>query len=83
MKIDFLRVMNAFYETGRFTDKDGAPIPKSKMFMALGKAVNLDLSRYDKDLSRCGTEGTSRSRQLDIFKDLLKKQGEIIHSQLG
>ena len=83
VKIDFLRVMNAFYETGRFTDKDGAPIPKSKMFMALGKAVNLDLSRYDKDLSRCGTEGTSRSRQLDIFKDLLKKQGEIIHSQLG
>lgn len=83
VKIDFLRVMNAFYETGRFTDKDGAPIPKSKMFIALGKAVNLDLSRYDKDLSRCSTEGTSRSSQLNIFRDLLKKQGEIIQAQLG
>ena len=83
VKIDFLRVVNAFYETGRFTDKDGAPIPKSKVFMALGRAVNLDLSRYDKDLSRCGTEGTSRVRQLEIFQELLKKQAEIYRLQLG
>ena len=49
-KIDFIRVVNVLYELGLFTDKDGVRCTKKEAFRAFGRAVNLDLSNYNKDL---------------------------------
>ena len=69
-KIDFIRVVNVLYELGLFTDKDGVRCTKKEAFLAFGRAVNLDLSNYNKDLSRALNDTTTRERQLQIFKDM-------------
>lgn len=69
-KIDFIRVVNVLYELGLFTDKDGVRCTKKEAFRAFGRAVNLDLSNYNKDLSRALNDTTTRERQLQIFKDM-------------
>lgn len=76
-KIDFIRVVNVLYELGLFTDKDGVRCTKKKAFRAFGRAVNLDLSNYNKDLSRALNDTTTRERQLQIFKDMRQKMAEI------
>ena len=72
-KIDFIRVVNVLYELGLFTDKDGVRCTKKEAFRAFGRAVNLDLSNYNKDLSRALNDTTTRERQLQIFKDMRQK----------
>mgnify|MGYP007021968014 CR=1 FL=1 len=76
-KIDFIRVVNVLYELGLFTDKDGVRCTKKEAFRAFGSAVNLDLSNYNKDLSRALNDTTTRERQLQIFKDMRQKMAEI------
>lgn len=76
-KIDFIRVVNVLYELGLFTDKDGVRCTKKETFRAFGRAVNLDLSNYNKDLSRALNDTTTRERQLQIFKDMRQKMAEI------
>lgn len=76
-KIDFIRVVNVLYELGLFTDKDGVRCTKKEAFRAFGRAVNLDLSNYNKDLSRALNDTTTRERQLQIFKDMKLKMAEI------
>ena len=76
-KIDFIRVVNVLYELGLFTDKDGVFCTKKEAFRAFGRAVNLDLSNYNKDLSRALNDTTTRERQLQIFKDMRQKMAEI------
>lgn len=76
-KIDFIRVVNVLYELGLFTDKDGVRCTKKEAFRAFGRAVNLDLSNYNKDLSRALNDTTTRERQLQIFKDMRQKMAEI------
>lgn len=76
-KIDFIRVVNVLYELGLFTDKDGVRCTKKEAFQAFGRAVNLDLSNYNKDLSRALNDTTTRERQLQIFKDMRQKMAEI------
>lgn len=76
-KIDFIRVVNVLYELGLFTDKDGVRCTKKEAFRAFGRAVNLDLSNYNKDLSRALNDTTTRERQLQIFKDMRLKMAEI------
>ena len=58
------------YELGLFTDKDGVRCTKKEAFRAFGRAVNLDLSNYNKDLSRALNDTTTRERQLQIFTTL-------------
>ena len=76
-KIDFIRVVNVLYELGLFTDKDGVRCTKKEAFRAFGRAVNLDLSNYNKNLSRALNDTTTRERQLQIFKDMRQKMAEI------
>lgn len=76
-KIDFIRVVNVLYELGLFTNKDGVRCTKKEAFRAFGRAVNLDLSNYNKDLSRALNDTTTRERQLQIFKDMRQKMAEI------
>lgn len=80
-KIDFIRVVNVLYELGLFTDKDGLRCTKKEAFLAFGKAVNLDLSNYNKDLSRALNDTTTRERQLQIFKDMRLKMAEIYNDK--
>lgn len=80
-KIDFIRVVNVLYELGLFTDKDGVRCTKKEAFRAFGKAVNLDLSNYNKDLSRALNDTTTRERQLQIFKDMKLKMAEIYNDK--
>ena len=77
MKIDFIRVVNVLYELGLFTDKEGVRCTKKEAFLAFGRAVNLDLSNYNKDLSRALNDTTTRERQFQIFKDMRQKMAEI------
>ena len=76
-KIDFIRVVNVLYELGLFTDKEGVRCTKKEAFLAFGRAVNLDLSNYNKDLSRALNDTTTRERQFQIFKDMRQKMAEI------
>lgn len=80
-KIDFIRVVNVLYELGLFTDKNGVRCTKKEAFLAFGKAVNLDLSNYNKDLSRALNDTTTRERQLQIFKDMRLKMAEIYNDK--
>lgn len=80
-KIDFIRVVNVLYELGLFTDKDGVRCTKKEAFLAFGRAVNLDLSNYNKDLSRALNDTTTRERQLQIFKDMRLKMAEIYNDK--
>ena len=51
-KIDYIRIINSLYEIKAITKIDGT-IPAKKDIMAeFGKIVGLDLSSYEKDLSK-------------------------------
>lgn len=76
-RIDFIRVMNVLCELDFFTNLKGEHVSKKEVFTQMGKALNIDLSNYDKDLSRTRGEGTSRESQLGIFTKMRRKQGEM------
>ena len=78
-KIDIIRVLNVLYELGMFHGKDGAKLLKKDFFTAMGKAINKDLSNYDKDLSR--SDSTALKKHLRIFVDMKKKMEEIWNSK--
>lgn len=76
-KIDLIRVLNTLYELGFFTDDKGGRISKKEVMTAIGKAVNLDLSNYDNDLSRSLSDSTAEEKHLSIFNRMLNKMQEI------
>lgn len=79
VKIDIIRVLNSLYELGTFTGKDGKPISKKEFMAAMGKAINVDLSNYDKDLSRALSDSTALDKHLKIFKEMLQKMTDIFN----
>lgn len=83
MKIDFIRVMNSLYELGFFTDDKGGKISKKDVMTALGKAVNVDLSTYDNDLSRSLSDSTKLEKHLTIFERMRDKMQEVFDSYGG
>ena len=80
-KIDIIRVLNVLYELGMFHGKNGAKLLKKDFFMAMGKAINKDLSNYDKDLSRSTSDSTALEKHLRIFVEMKKKMEEIWNSK--
>ena len=81
VKIDFIRVVNALYELGFFKDAQGNKIAKGKFFSTLGHFVNMDLTNYDKDLSRSLTDSTALDKHLKIFSQMRDKMEEIFYSK--
>jgi len=81
VKIDFIRVVNALYELGFFKDAQGNKIAKGKVFSTLGHFVNMDLTNYDKDLSRSFTDSTALDKHLKIFSQMRDKMEEIFNSK--
>lgn len=80
-KIDIIRVLNVLYELGMFHGKDGANLLKKDFFTTMGKAINKDLSNYDKDLSRSTSDSTALEKHLRIFVEMKKKMEEIWNSK--
>lgn len=80
-KIDFIRVMNALYELGFFRDAQGGRVTKKEFFTTIGRAVNVDLSKYDKDLSRSTTDSTALDKHLRVFDEMRQKMVEIFNSK--
>ncbi len=81
MKIDFIRVMNALYELGFFQSGQGGRLTKKEFFTTIGQAVNVDLSNYDKDLSRSTADSTALEKHLRVFDDMRQKMTEIFNSK--
>lgn len=82
-KIDFIRVVNSLYELGFFTDDKGGKISKKDVMIALGKAVNVDLSEYQNDLSRSLSDSTKLEKHLTIFDRLKDKMEEVFNNYGG
>lgn len=78
-KIDIIRILNVLYELGMFTGKDGESITKKEFMIAMGNAINVDLSRYDKDLSRALSDSTTLDKHLRIFNDMTQKMTDIFN----
>lgn len=76
-KIDLIRIINVLYMLGFFTGKDGKKVTKKEVFIAIGKAVNLDLSTYDSDLSRSLSDSTALEKHLSIFDRMKEKMKEV------
>ncbi|MBQ9203245.1 MAG: hypothetical protein IJ155_03270 [Prevotella sp.] len=81
MKIDFIRVMNALYEPGFFQTAQGGRLTKKEFFTTIGQAVNIDLSNYDKDLSRSTADSTALEKHLRVFDDMRRKMTETFNSK--
>lgn len=80
-KIDFIRVMNTLYELGFFTNEQGGKITKKDFFTSIGQAVNIDLSKYDKDLSRSTADSTALEKHLRVFDNMRQKMIDIFNSK--
>jgi hypothetical protein len=80
-KIDLIRVLNVMYEQERFKGKDGAKLTKKDFFFEVGRIFHVDLSNYDKDLSRSMSDSTKLDKHLKTFVDMEKKMTEIWNSK--
>lgn len=80
-KIDFIRVVNCLYELEFFKSKLNNTVTKKIVFETIGKFVNVDLSNYDKDLSRSLSDNTALDKHLEIFHELENKMTDIFNSK--
>lgn len=80
-KIDLIRVANAIYELGMVTDANGARITKKEYMTAFGRAFNIDLSDYDKDLSNSMSSSVAYEKQTRIFDEMKERHQEIYNSK--
>ena len=69
------------YEQGRFTGKDGSKLTKKEFFIEAGRTFHVDLSNYDKDLSRAMSDSTKLEKHLKPFEDMKQKMIEIWNSK--
>lgn len=80
-KLDFIRVINALYELDFFKNESQNKISKKEVFETLGKFMNIDLSKYQNDLSRSLTDSTALEKHLKIFEDMGDKMESIFNSK--
>ena len=80
-KIDLIRVLNVMFEQGRFKGKDGARLTKKEFFTEMGHTLHVDLSEYDKDLSRSMSDSTKLEKHTKPFEDMKQKMIDIWNSK--
>lgn len=80
-KIDLIRIANAIYELGMVEDANGGRLTKKEYMITIGKAFNIDLSDYDKDLSNSMASSVAFEKQARIFDDMKEKHLEIYNSK--
>ena len=66
---------------GCFKGKDGAKLTKKDFFTEMGCILHIDLSDYDKDLSRSMSDSTKLDKHLKVFEDMKQKMIEIWNSR--
>lgn len=79
IRIDIIRILNVLYEMGTFTGENGKKIRKKDVMIAMGQAMNIDLSGYDKDLSRSLSDSTKLEKHQKVFEDMLQKMTDIFN----
>ena len=79
IRIDIIRILNVLYELGTFTGENGKKIRKKDVMIAMGQAMNIDLSGYDKDLSRSLSDSTKLEKHQKVFEDMLQKMTDIFN----
>lgn len=62
-------------------DANGGRLTKKEYMIAFGKAFNIDLSDYDKDLSNSMASSVAFEKQTRIFDDMKVKHQEIYNSK--
>ena len=80
-KIDLIRVLNVMFEQGRFKGKDGTKLTKKDFFTEMGHTLHVDLSEYDKDLSRSMSDSTKLEKHTKPFEDMKQKMIDIWNSK--
>ena len=80
-KLDFIRVINTLYELDFFKNESQNKISKKEVFETLGRFMNIDLSKYQNDLSRSLTDSTALQKHLKIFEDMEDKMESIFNSK--
>ncbi len=70
-KINFIRVINGLYELRYFQDAQGQIPSKETVMVTLGKALGVDLSTYDSDLSQAFGTGNCE-KNTAIFKQMIE-----------
>lgn len=72
-KIDYIRIIDALCESKCFATKDIQLIPHKKDVMkAFGEVVGVDLSNYDKDLSKAFISPAKLETNIEIFNKLIR-----------
>ncbi len=79
IRIDIIRVLNVLYELGCFESSDGRSLSKKDYMQTMGEAMNIDLTNYDKDLSRALSDSTTLYKHLKIFERMKDKMIEIFN----
>lgn len=80
-KLDMIRVFNALYELDFFKNESQNKISKKEVFETLGRFLNIDLSKFQNDLSRSLTDSTALEKHLKIFEDMENKMENIFNSR--
>lgn len=80
-RIDLIRIANAIYELGMVEDGNGGRLTKKDFMVAFGRAFNVDLSDYDKDLSNSMASSVAYEKQTRIFDEMKEKHQEIYNSK--
>lgn len=78
-RIDIIRVLNVLYEMGYFESSNGCNLSKKEFMQTMGEAMNIDLTNYDKDLSRALSDSTTLDKHLKIFERMTDKMTEIFN----
>jgi hypothetical protein len=80
-KLNFIRVINVLYELDFFKSEKQNKITKKDIFKTFGETININLTDYDKDLSRALTDSTTLDKHLKIFHDMEDKMKDIFNSK--
>ena len=80
-KLDLIRIINVMYELDFFKNESQNKITKKEVFETLGNFLNIDLSRFQNDLSRSLTDSTALEKHLKVFEDMQDKMEQIFNSK--
>ena len=80
-KIDFIRLINALWEMKAFKNKDDGYPTKQLMMKEFGNFVGIDLSKYEKDLSKA-VNTSNLETNLEIFERIKNEMNTYFNKKL-
>jgi hypothetical protein len=79
-KIDFIRVLDALYQSDYFKNSDGLRPQKGNFMKKVGSFFGVDLSDYDSHLSQAYST-SDVPQNIKIFQKLIEKTTEIVNKK--